>query len=407
MTNGKQMKTITNILYPAIAVFALTCFGISPASRAVVPPPDGGYSNFTTAEGDNALRSLTTGVGNTAIGTFSLSSVTTGSFNTAVGAGALDLNTADNNTAAGAAALLLNTGGHDNTANGSTALFSNTIGSDNTATGFEALFSNTEGSNNVANGAGALQSNTSGNFNIAVGKSALSGNTTGIANIAVGDFALFQSTTGSSNVALGSNSGVNVTTANNVICLGANALGENVNSSCYISNIFAKMSAGGINVLVNSNGKLGTTVSSQRFKDDIKPMERASEALLALKPVTFRYKKEIDPAGTSQFGLVAEEVEKVNPDLVVRDQEGKPYTVRYDQVNAMLLNEFLKAYHKVEEQGASITQLNATVAQQQKDFTATAARQQEQIEVLTAGLHKVSAQLGTSRPAPQMVFNNQ
>src|SRR5438874_4938806 len=192
----------------------------------------------------------------------------------------------------------------------------------NTANGFEALFSNTEGSNNVANGAGALQSNTSGNFNIAVGKSALSGNTTGIANIAVGDFALFQSTTGSSNVALGSNSGVNVTTANNVICLGANALGENVNSSCYISNIFAKMSAGGINVLVNSNGKLGTTVSSQRFKDDIKPMERASEALLALKPVTFRYKKEIDPAGTSQFGLVAEEVEKVNPDRVVRDQEG-------------------------------------------------------------------------------------
>ena len=390
MTNGKQMKMITNILYPAIAVFALTCFGISPASRAVVPPPDGGYPNFTTAEGDNALRSLTTGVGNTAIGTFSLSSVTTGSFNTAVGAGALDLNTADNNTATGAAALLLNTGGHDNT-----------------ATGFEALFSNTEGSNNVANGAGALQSNTSGNFNIAVGKSALSGNTTGIANIAVGDFALFQSTTGSSNVALGSNSGVNVTTANNVICLGANALGENVNSSCYISNIFAKMSAGGINVLVNSNGKLGTTVSSQRFKDDIKPMERASEALLALKPVTFRYKKEIDPAGTSQFGLVAEEVEKVNPDLVVRDQEGKPYTVRYDQVNAMLLNEFLKAHHKVEEQGASITQLNATVAQQQKDFTATAARQQEQIEALTAGLHKVSAQLGTSRPAPQMVFNNQ
>src|SRR6266403_416588 len=390
MTNGKQMKTITNILYPAIAVFALTCFGISPASRAVVPPPDGGYPNFTTAEGDNALRSLTTGVGNTAIGTFSLSSVTTGSFNTAVGAGALDLNTADNNTATGAAALLLNTGGHDNT-----------------ATGFEALFSNTEGSNNVANGAGALQSNTSGNFNIAVGKSALSGNTTGIANIAVGDFALFQSTTGSSNVALGSNSGVNVTTANNVICLGANALGENVNSSCYISNIFAKMSAGGINVLVNSNGKLGTTVSSQRFKDDIKPMERASEALLALKPVTFRYKKEIDPAGTSQFGLVAEEVEKVNPDLVVRDQEGKPYTVRYDQVNAMLLNEFLKAHHKVEEQGASITQLNATVAQQQKDFTATAARQQEQIEALTAGLHKVSAQLGTSRPAPQFVFNNQ
>ena len=399
-----QLKTPTVLFLVALL---LACFVVPQTAQAVVPPPDGGYPNFTTAEGDNALRSLTTGVGNTAIGTFSLSSVTTGSFNTAVGAGALDLNTADNNTATGAAALLLNTGGHDNTANGVDALALNDTGSQNTANGAFALFSNTTGNDNTAMGVNALLSNTSGNFNIAVGKSALSGNTTGIANIAVGDFALFQSTTGSSNVALGSNSGVNVTTANNVICLGANALGENVNSSCYISNIFAKMSAGGINVLVNSNGKLGTTVSSQRFKDDIKPMERASEALLALKPVTFRYKKEIDPAGTSQFGLVAEEVEKVNPDLVVRDQEGKPYTVRYDQVNAMLLNEFLKAHHKVEEQGASITQLNATVAQQQKDFTATAARQQEQIEALTAGLHKVSAQLGTSRPAPQMVFNNQ
>jgi hypothetical protein len=374
-----------------LTVLVFGCIAFLPNGQAVIPAPDGGYPSGNTAEGQTALLSLTTGGFNTALGFLSLRSNSTNSFNTGVGAGTLLANTADENTATGAGALL-----------------SNTVGTQNTATGAFALFNNTEGSNNVANGAGALQSNTSGNFNIAVGKSALSGNTTGIANIAVGDFALFHSTTGSSNVALGSNSGVNVTTANNVICLGANAVGENVNSSCYISNIFAKMSAGGINVLVNSNGKLGTTVSSQRFKDDIKPMERASEALLALKPVTFRYKKEIDPAGTSQFGLVAEEVEKVNPDLVVRDQEGKPYTVRYDQVNAMLLNEFLKEHRKVEEQGCKIEnqarkiqEEQTTIMHLQKQMETVIAHSKEQ----DAQIQKVSTQTELSKAAPKVVAN--
>src|SRR4029434_3034626 len=125
-------------------------------------------------------------------------------------------------------------------------------------------------------------------------------------------------------------------------------------------------------MFINSDGKLGNSTSSGRFKEEIKPMDRGSEAVFSLKPVTFRYKKEIDPAGTSQLGLVAEDVEKVNPDLVVRDQEGKPYSVRYDQVNAMLLNEFLKAHRKVQE-------LEATVAQQQKNFQARFAEQQKQI----------------------------
>ena len=188
------------------------------------------------------------------------------------------------------------------------------------------------------------------------------------------------------------------------------------NNSCYIRSIFGQTSANGIPVLINSANKLGTTSSSKRFKEDIKPMDKASEALLALKPVTFRYKKEIDPAGKSQFGLVAEEVEKVNPDLVVRDKEGKPYSVRYDQVNAMLLNEFLKEHRKVEElqstaakQEATIADLRSTVAKQeariaqhQKSF----GKQEKQIEALASGLQKVSAQLEMTRPAPQQVVLN-
>jgi trimeric autotransporter adhesin len=140
-------------------------------------------------------------------------------------------------------------------------------------------------------------------------------------------------------------------------------------------------------VLIDSAGQLGTISSSKRFKEDIKPMDVASESVLALKPVTFHYKT--DTTGTPQFGLIAEEVAKVNPDLVVRDKEGKPYTVRYDQVNAMLLNEFLKEHHQVQ------------------DLKAIVAEQQEQIKALTAGLQKVSAQLEVNKPSPQTVLNNQ
>jgi len=195
---------------------------------------------------------------------------------------------------------------------------------------------------------------------------------------------------------LGASAGFNVTTADNVICIGAD--GQNVSNSCYIGEIFGVTSSGGTAVFINGDGKLGTQTSSARFKEEIKVMDKASEALFALNPVTFYYKKAIDPVRTSQFGLVAEEVEKVNPDLVVHDKEGKPYSVRYDAVNAMLLNEFLKEHRKVE-------QLEATVAKQQEDFQATAAQQQKQIEALTAGLQKVSAQLEASKPATQVVSN--
>jgi Chaperone of endosialidase len=352
-----------NIMFVTIFL-ALGLLAFSQVAQAVVPPPDGGYPNFTTAEGTKALFSLTTGAANTAVGWFSLFGTSSGSFNTAVGAGALDLNTADNNTAVGVAALLLNTTGTDNTANGRAALEFNDTGTDNTAVGALALFNNTIGSENTAIGGAALANNS----------------------------------TGALNVALGDNAGSGVTTANNVIAIGTQVAGENVSDTCYIGNIFNQTSSGGASVFVNSAGKLGTGTSSRRFKDDIKPMDRASEAILALKPVTFRYKKEIDPAGTSQFGLVAEEVEKVNPDLVVRDKEGRPYTVRYEAVNAMLLNEFLKEHRKNEEQQATITQLKA-------ELQATATRQQKQIEALTAGLQEVSAQTEASKPAPQVVNN--
>ena len=387
----------------------LGCFELLPLVHAVVPAPDGCYPGFTTAEGCAALNSLTTGAGNTGVGWRSLFLNTTASFNTALGTGALLLNNGDSNTATGAAALLLNTTGHDNTAAGVNALASNTTGPTNTAMGVGALSSNTFGGGSTAVGYQALAGQTGRGGSTAIGSNALASQSDGEANTATGAAALESTTgsrntangftalrdsTGNDNTALGSGAGGNVTTASNVICIGAGVVGANVDNSCYIGNIFGSTSVNGVAVLVNSNGRLGTMTSSARYKNEIKPMAKASEALFSLRPVTFRYKKEIDSAGVQQLGLIAEDVEKVNPDLIVRDQEGKPYSVRYDQVNAMLLNEFLKEHkafveeqRKVQEQGASI------------------ARLEQQIEALNVGLQKVSAQLQASKPAPQVVNN--
>ena len=366
-----------------------------PEADAVNPPPDGGYPNFTTAEGTKALFSLATGSANTAVGWFSLSTNAAGSFNTATGAGSLLLNTADRNTAFGAAALLFNTTGINNTAVGAAALSNNTTAEGNTANGAFALFSNTEGVVNTASGAAALSSNTTGSNNTAYGEEALE-NSNNNHNTAVGSSALRSNTTGSENTALGSFAGINVTTADRVICIGIN--GENVSNSCFIGNIREVTTAqpNAIPVLIDSAGQLGTTSSSRRFKKEIQPMDKASESLLALKPVTFHYKS--DNTSTPQFGLIAEEVADINPDLVVRDEKGEIYTVRYDAVNAMLLNEFLKEHRKVENL--------------KKDFQATVAQQQKQIETLTAQLgeqasqiQKVCDQLEASKPAPQVVTN--
>jgi trimeric autotransporter adhesin len=435
-----------NITFSTIILLAVGFFALSPSNTfGVVPAPDGGYPGFNTAAGQKALFSLTTGGENTAIGSFSLFSNTDGSFNTGVGAGTLLFNVGDpsngygvNNTAIGAAALLFNTTGYDNTAVGTQALFSNTegasntatgyralvsnttgsqnmatgqlalfgntIGTENTASGYRALFSNMEGSRNAANGSRALESNSTGSGNTALGSQAMSATTSGSFNTAVGDSALSQNATGSGNTVLGYQAGIGIHTADNVIAIRASA--EDVSNSCYIGQIFGATSAGGTAVFINGVGKLGTTTSSRRFKEDIKPMDKASEALFALKPVSFHYKKEIDPAGTAQFGLVAEEVEQVNPDLVVRDTQGKTYSVRYDQVNAMLLNEFLKEHRRVQEQDRKIEEQEAKIAQQEKVFQSKFGEQEKQIAALTSGLQKVSARIVASKPEPAIAANN-
>ena len=318
--------------------------------------------------------------------------------------------TGEFNTASGAQALFSNTTGSKNTADGFDALFNNT-GSNNTATGVSALYSNTTGGGNTASGYQALLNNTTGGGNTASGNQALLSNTTGNSNTAIGGGALFHNTTGSVNVAVGDFAGGNLTTGDvNIDILSPGVAGETntirigvTQTQTFIAGISGQTASGGAAVFVNSDGKLGTFNSSARFKDEIKPMGKASEAILGLKPVSFRYKKEIDPQRIPQFGLVAEEVEKVNPDLIIRDPKGKPHTVRYEQINAMLLNEFLKEHRKVQEQEATINQLQAADTKQE----ATIAKQQKQIEALTTGLQKVSDQLELSKPVPRTVVNNQ
>jgi len=392
------MKTIIKTIYLAVAGVSLACFtGFAPKAFGVSPPPDGGYPNKNTAEGHDALFSLTNGTSNTANGHAALKANTNGDRNTANGALALFTNvTGSENTATGYTALFFNRGSW-NTANGIGALHSNATGTNNTANGQRSLYDNLNGSRNTANGSGALGNNTMGNNNTADGFQTLGNNTTG-----------------SFNIALGNNAGSGVSTADDVICIGA--AGADVSHSCYIGNIFNQSSPSGLAVFVNSDGKLGTIMSSRRFKEDIKPMDKASEAILALQPVAFRYKKDFDPTGTAQFGLVAEDVAKVNPDLVVRDKEGKPYSVRYDQVNAMLLNEFLKERKKDENQKETIAQLKSDATKQEAatiELKSTVAQQQKAMEVLTAQLkeqaaqiQRVSAQLELNKPAPQTVLNN-
>jgi len=257
----------------------------------------------------------------------------------------------------------------------------------------------------VAYGESALFSNTTGGANTAIGSGALVHNTTASLNTAVGTNALFSNTTGTNNIAFGNSAGTNLTTGSNNIDIGAPGVaGESgkirigtssTATGTFIAGISGKTVASGVGVIINSSGQLGTVTSSARFKEAIKPMNTASEAILALKPVTFRYKHELDPDGVPQFGLIAEEVEKVNPDLVVRDEDGKVNTVRYEAVNAMLLNEFLKEHYKVEHQDARLAKQEAIICQQQK-----------QIEALTSIVQKVSDQIAFSKTAPQLVANH-
>jgi uncharacterized coiled-coil protein SlyX len=333
----------------------LASFAFSPVARAVTPAPDGGYPNGNTAEGEDALFSITSGYNNVAIGF--------------------------------------------------EALYSNTDGIQNTGSGYRALYSNMTGARNTATGNGALSRNTTGSSNTASGLHAMFLNTIGLRNTGEGAFALTANTTGSDNIALGYNAGSSLTTGNYNINIGNVGVAGESNTmrigtpgkqnTAYVAGIYGQMEASGVSVIIGPNGHLGTVASSARFKQAIKPMDTASEAILGLKPVTFRYKHELDPNGIPQFGLVAEEVAKVNPDLVARDAEGKVYSVRYEAVNAMLLNEFLKEHRNVAEQQNTIAELKATVAQQQK-----------QIEALTATVRKVSERIELSAPAPRIAAND-
>ena len=376
------MKTIIKTYVPFIAIgLLLACLELSPEAQAVVPPPDGGYPGSNTAEGQNALLSRTTGTFNTAIGFFSLRALTTASFCTGLGAGTLLANTGGENTATGAGALLSNTTGSGNTADGAFALLSNATGFRNAATGRFALFNNITGSFNTAHGVDALYSNTAGDGNTANGLSALAFNTTGAFNIALGTSAGQNLTTGSRNIDIG-----NLGVANEGSTIRIGTTGEQ--NATYIAGIAGQtVGAGGSTCYVDNDGKLGVFLSAHRFKTDIADMATASEAILALRPVTFHYKPELDKTGIPQFGLVAEEVEAINPDLVTRDKEGKVSTVRYEAVNAMLLNEFLKEHRKNQQQEATI------------------ARLEKQIEALAEGLQKVSAELESTKSAQQVAFN--
>jgi hypothetical protein len=334
-------------------LFALAALALLPAAQAVSPPPGGGYPGNNTAEGDGALFNLTTGT--------------------------------------------------NNTANGFTALKNNQTGSFNTATGRQALFSNSAGGFNTATGNAALGVNT-GNFNTATGNQALNVNTTGGGNVADGSNALFNNTSGNTNIALGYYAGSNLTTGSDNIDIGnPGVAGEadtirigtaGTHSATFIAGIrgVTTTNADAIAVVIDSAGQLGTVSSSERFKKEIKPMDKASEAILALEPVTFRYKN--DGKAVPQFGLIAEEVAKVDPGLVVRNDQGEVYTVRYDAVNAMLLNEFLKQHRTVQEQ-------QATIAELRKGMAAVTAQLKEQ----EAQIQKVGARLEANRAVPQMADN--
>ena len=474
MKQSIKLKTTTLLVIPLV----LACFALLPRAQAATPEllpapaPDGFYKGFNTAEGLNALFNLTTGTFNSAFGFSALKADTTGGSNTAVGAQALlHNNTGGYNTAVGENALVFNTSGSfnmalgqgalannlignnntamgfqalnhntvdDNTAVGHSALFFNTTGTENTAVGFQALLSNTTGFVNAAYGSFALGSNTTGHRNTATGGAALPANTIGFRNTGTGFASLLNNSTGnlntatgwssltnnskgSFNIALGYKAGQNLTGDNNIdvgnlggageantIRIGNQVAGTDdvgfphpAHTATYIAGIAGVNQGSPAAVYINTTtGQLGTQApaSSLRFKHDIKAMDKTSDAILALKPVTFHYKS--DTKNTPQFGLIAEQVAKVNPDLVVRDEKGEIYSVRYDAVNAMLLNEFLKEHRKVQEL--------------KNDFQATVARQQKEIQALTAALkeqaaqiQKVSAQLEVNKPAPQTVLNNQ
>jgi hypothetical protein len=325
--------------------------------------------NFTmtgeenTVVGGGALSSNTTGEDNSAFGTLALSSNTTGSANSAFGFDALhSTTTGGSNAAFGEAALYSNTTGTGNSAFGDSALFFSTTGSFNAAFGASALYNNTAGVNNSAFGVGALGVNTTGSDNLALGSGAL-GNLVG----------------GSENIALGEGAGLSLNGGENhdIYIANPGTAGESgtirigeagFQTVTFIAGISGATSASGVNVFVNSAGQLGTATSSRRFKQDIADLGAESDILMKLRPVAFYYKSELDSTHTRQYGLVAEEVAQVAPGLVVLDQDGKPQTVRYHFVNAMLLNEVQKQRRLIEAQEKQLADQQEQIAALQQQM---------------------------------------
>jgi trimeric autotransporter adhesin len=362
------MKSTMRIILIATALLSLEVGGTK--MYAIAPPPGDFYPGGNTAIGQQAFLFLTSGQYNTTVGFLSQAGNATASFNTAVGAGALLSNTVEGNTAVGAGALL-----------------KNTTGIENTAIGESALFGSTDGDRNTAVGASALVSNVGGAFNVAAGFSALGENTAGASNVALGPQALAGNLTGSNNTAVGALAGINGTGDGNVY-VGAGVIGvAGENNHTYVRNIKDTTVSGGNSDTVTIDlmtGLLGHLSSSSRYKENIKPMDAASELLYQLQPVTYCYKKEVDRTQSPAFGLIAEQVAEVNRALVTRNSKGQPENVHYEMVNAMLLNEFLKEHRTVLELKEQIAALTATVKEQ------------------SAQIQKVSADLETSRNARQM-----
>ena len=388
------MKIRSKILMVILPVVA--CFAFLPGARAICN--EGCGDNFNTFEGENALINLGIGAGNTAFGWEALAFTSATSFNTGIGGGALALNNSDNNTAVGAGAMLLNLSGTQNVAVGTDALLNNDGGSDNNAIGSFALFSNINGTFNNAHGRNALTANL-GDENNAMGDDAMDSNTTGSFNTAMGDDALDGCTTGSSNVAVGDEAGTAVVAGSNIICIGAGVTGgggpfQDFDNTCFIGSIFGEPTSDPgtqTAVYVDQFNVVGIFNSSRQYKHDIQPMDKSSETLYQLKPVTFKFNSDVK--GSTQYGLIAEDVAQVDPQLVVR-KNGETVTVRYEQINSMLLNEFLKEHKKVEEQQASISQLKS-------EMQTMVAQLKEQ----AAQIQKVSAQVQVSKTAPQVVVN--
>jgi hypothetical protein len=393
------------------------------------------FSNTTgqnnVAIGFRALFANTTGFGNTASGYTALTSNTTGSNNTANGWDALEFNTiGQNNTADGFQALYSNTEGNNNTANGVNALYSNTTGSNNTASGiyalglnkdgtnntangYAALLNNVGGGNNTANGFQALFNNTTGFQNTADGVNALYSNTSGFGNTANGIFALANNITGSNNIGIGYGAGGNLTTGNSNIAIGNFGIAAEsgairigtigTHTSAYISGISGVTVSGGVGVFINGNGQLGTLTSSRRFKSGIKDMGNVSDKLMQLRPVTFRYKDTAEKGPHSlQYGLIAEEVAKVYPELVQYDKSGKPFTIYYHLLTPMLLNELQKVHRQNEAQKAEITAIRAAhkseITALKSEIASLKQAQQQQLNALT----KLTARMETSQNKAQV-----